>query len=56
MTGTENGCIDIFDISQEKFNRVGYITHIPDAIQQIDWSSNSQFIRVGHRRYSSLEK
>ena len=43
---SENNSIDIFDISQDKFTRVGYITHIEDAVQQIDWATTSQYIRV----------
>lgn len=46
MTASENCCIDFFDISQDKFKREGYITHIEDPVQQIDWSTTSKYIRV----------
>lgn len=43
---SENCCIDFFNIQQNKLTRVGYVTHIADAVQQMDWSTNSKYIRV----------
>lgn len=46
VASSENCCIDFFDIQQEKLTRVGYVTHIADAVLQMDWATNSQYIRV----------
>ena len=46
MASSENCCIDFFDIQQRTLARVGYVTHIEDAVLQMDWSTNSQYIRV----------
>ena len=43
---SENCCIDFFDIQQKKFTRVGYVTHIEDAVNQVDWSVDSKYVRV----------
>ena len=43
---SENCCVDFFEVQQERLTRVGYITHIEGYIIQMDWSTNSQFIRV----------
>ena len=46
VASSENCCIDIFEIQHEKLTRIAYVTHIEDPIMQIDWSSNSKYIRV----------
>ncbi len=46
VASSENCCIDFFDIQNDKLTRIGYVTHIEDPVTQIDWSSNSKFIRV----------
>jgi WD40 repeat protein len=54
VASSENCCIDFFDIQQEKLTRVGYVTHIADAVLQIDWSTNSQYIRASTAGYHAL--
>jgi hypothetical protein len=51
---SENSCIDFFDVQREKLTRVGYVTHIEDAVSQMDWSTNSQYIRVYYLDLSLL--
>ncbi|CAF1210286.1 unnamed protein product [Rotaria sordida] len=46
VASSENFCIDFFDVQQEKLIRIGYVTHIEDAISQIDWATNSKYIRA----------
>jgi WD40 repeat protein len=46
VASSENCCIDIFNFQAEKLTRVGYVTHIEDAVMQMDWATNSQYIRV----------
>lgn len=58
MASSENSCLDFFEVNHElleragseanpdKLRRVGYVTRIEDAVSQIDWSTNSQYIRV----------
>ena len=48
VASSENCCIDIFDVQEEKLARIGYVTHIEDAVLQMDWATNSQYIRVKH--------
>ena len=43
---SENCCVDFFEVQQQRLTRVGYITHIEGYVIQMDWSINSQFIRV----------
>ncbi len=46
VASSENSCIDFFDVQQGTLTRVGYVTRIEDAVMQMDWATNSQFIRV----------
>ncbi|CAF5099850.1 unnamed protein product, partial [Rotaria sp. Silwood1] len=46
VASSENCCIDFFDVENDKLTRVGYVTHMKDAITQIDWATNSQYIRT----------
>jgi hypothetical protein len=34
--------------------RIGYVTHIEDAVLQMDWATNSQYIRVNIFAYESM--
>ncbi|CAF4491349.1 unnamed protein product, partial [Rotaria magnacalcarata] len=46
LVASSNNCsIDFFNIQQNKLARVGYVTHIDDAVLQIDWATNSEYIR-----------
>ena len=46
VASSENCCIDFFEVQNDKLKRVGYVTRIEDPVTQIDWSSNSKYIRV----------
>ncbi|CAF5084177.1 unnamed protein product, partial [Rotaria magnacalcarata] len=39
---------------QNKLARVGYVTHIDDAVLQIDWATNSEYIRASTAGYHAL--
>ncbi|CAF0987237.1 unnamed protein product [Adineta ricciae] len=54
VASSENCCIDFFDIQQRTLARVGYVTHIEDAVLQMDWSTNSQYIRASTANYQAL--
>ncbi|UJR16486.1 hypothetical protein I4U23_003389 [Adineta vaga] len=54
VASSENCCIDFFDIEQKTLSRVGYATHIEDSVLQMDWSTNSQYIRASTANYQAL--
>ncbi|CAF1944366.1 unnamed protein product [Rotaria magnacalcarata] len=55
LVASSNNCsIDFFNIQQNKLARVGYVTHIDDAVLQIDWATNSEYIRASTAGYHAL--
>jgi WD40 repeat protein len=47
--GSEDQCVDFYDISQgPPLNRVGYCKGIPSFVIMMDFSADSQFIRVSY--------
>ncbi|XP_064600933.1 echinoderm microtubule-associated protein-like 6 [Liolophura sinensis] len=52
VVGTEDKYVDIYDISQgPALNRVGYCNGIPSFVIQLDFSADSQYVRVGTGAY-----
>ncbi|XP_064621338.1 echinoderm microtubule-associated protein-like 6 [Lineus longissimus] len=50
--GSEDQCVDFYDISQgPPLNRVGYCKGIPSFVIMMDFSADSQFIRVSTGAY-----
>ncbi|CAF1609867.1 unnamed protein product [Rotaria magnacalcarata] len=54
VASSENCCIDFFDVQQDKLTRLGYVTRIAEAVSQIDWSTNSLYIRTTTVGYHAL--
>ncbi|CAF3456731.1 unnamed protein product [Rotaria socialis] len=54
VAASENCCIDFFDVQQDKLTRLGYVTRIADVVSQIDWSTNSLYIRATTVGYHAL--
>ncbi|UJR29986.1 hypothetical protein I4U23_017533 [Adineta vaga] len=55
VTSSENCCLDFFEVIEgKKLSRVGYVTHIADAVLHIDWSTNSKYIRATTAGFQAL--
>ncbi|CAF0858738.1 unnamed protein product [Adineta steineri] len=54
VASSENCCIDFFGIQQKELTRLGYVTHIQDAVLQMDWSTTSQYIRASTASFQAL--
>ena len=45
--GSEDSCVDFYDLTKgPTLNRAGYCKGIPSFVIQMDFSADSQFIRV----------